>query len=474
VSITSFHNDEFILLSGAGGQGTGGSVGGASGLLEKVSLRAASSDGFQIGSGDSGTGSTRGASGSVFSVTAQLGTVRGNGDAIISTGDGGVIGSLFGINVSISSGQVDDLLIVAGAGTVEGGNVTNVRVDLGRELRVDNFRIMGGDGFDSAEFGGDGGGVNRVTVNATGQIRVGSISGGNEGDSGAAFTGGTAGWVTDVKFTNNGSITGFLAIEGGAGGESEAGGGHGGGVDRLSIGKNGFGKFRVAGGHASSGATLADLTAASGGSVTNVNFKDRVGGTLVVLAGNGGDGEIGGAAGEIRGIKLTAPLADVFIGSETTGQGGESLAGTGGAGANISGVTGKVGFLAAIAGDGGDGLSGGAGGSVQGFKLTASIAVQQIRAGSGGTAEVGGVAGVGGSIADINVRGDIGNFEQPFGIDLDEMGGLIAGMGGGGGAANGSVTNVQATRIAAIFAANSQTTASNLTLQNAVTSIVNV
>ncbi|HEX8296025.1 MAG TPA: hypothetical protein VF593_06975, partial [Chthoniobacteraceae bacterium] len=65
--------------------------------------------------------------------------------------------------------------------------------------------------------------------------------------------------------------------------------------------------------------------------------------------------------------------------------------------------------------------------------------------------------------------------ERPSGLALDAMGGLIAGLGGSGAVtgANGSITDVSAGRIAAIFAAGA-TLAGPLDGTNAVFALANI
>jgi hypothetical protein len=95
--------------------------------------------------------------------------------------------------------------------------------------------------------------------------------------------------------------------------------------------------------------------------------------------------------------------------------------------------------------------------------------VRWILAGNGGA-----LGGNGGSISNVHVAGDIGDFSSSFnqvkpGFDTG-MGGLIAGQAGTGGTAiNGSISFVTATRIAAILAG--RPAANNITSANAVRSL---
>ena len=125
--------------------------------------------------------------------------------------------------------------------------------------------------------------------------------------------------------------------------------------------------------------------------------------------------------------------------------------------------------------------NGGAGGDVQTITVTVGRFAQILRAGAGGNGSA--LGGAGGSVKDSTIIGDIGNLAKgpnllgsQFGIDATQMGGLFAGTGGTGTIAGsaGSILNITATRIAAILAVNSNTTASNLAATNAVTAITNV
>jgi hypothetical protein len=136
----------------------------------------------------------------------------------------------------------------------------------------------------------------------------------------------------------------------------------------------------------------------------------------------------------------------------------------GGGGPMISKISGSVGIGTMQAGYGGYATAGtgGAGGSINMVNLAASKFVQSVTAGNGGLGSgSANTEGAGGSISNVTVAGDIGNFTANFGTNnpgsLSQMGGLVAGQGGGVGTAgfvnnNGGVTNVTATRIASIVA----------------------
>jgi hypothetical protein len=97
---------------------------------------------------------------------------------------------------------------------------------------------------------------------------------------------------------------------------------------------------------------------------------------------------------------------------------------------------------------------------------------QQIRGGAGGNSTTA-TGGTGGNVTGVKIKGDIGNFFVPFGIENYAMGGLFAGSGGDGATDGpaGSIMTVSAKRIAAIIAVNDDTDPDNLSAVNAVTKI---
>jgi hypothetical protein len=217
----------------------------------------------------------------------------------------------------------------------------------------------------------------------------------------------------------------------------------------------------------------------AGGAVTTLKLTDKHSfGHYRVTSGDGGTpvtGSTGGAAGLVTGVTLAGPSATFEIGG---GDGGDG-ASIGGAGGSVDLVTGKAGILRVVGGDGGTitgAATGGAGGNVLHINATVSRFAQALIGGAGGNAPGTGTGGAGGSVTDSHIGGAIGNFAKPFGIDIDEMGGLFAGTGGTGGiqGAAGNVTGVTAAHIAAILAVNGATTSSNLTATNAVTMLKNV
>ena len=219
-----------------------------------------------------------------------------------------------------------------------------------------------------------------------------------------------------------------------------------------------------------------------------MTITDKVGGgnDYEIRPGRGGNGSTnGGNGGTVDGITLAAPLADIHIG-DGSGSGGPAFAAgaIGGNAGAIKNVSGKAGYLTIRSGSGGDstasGGQGGDGGAIDAINVAVTVMAQQIASGSGGEggAAGGGTGGTGGPITAVKITGagDIGNFAKLFGTDLDEMGGLFAGLAGPGQTAGlaGSIDGVTAKRIAAILAADETTAANALTALNAVHALANI
>jgi hypothetical protein len=157
---------------------------------------------------------------------------------------------------------------------------------------------------------------------------------------------------------------------------------------------------------------------------------------------------------------LDGPTSDFSIGSSTPAGTGGTF---GGAGGNIGSVKGSVGTLELRASNGGAGAYGGIGGNVLNVNIDAvGSFVRSIEAGDGGT---GTIAGAGGGVSTVTVAGNIGDYSVPFGFTPTGMGGLSAGIRGGGAgkAQNGSVTNINADNIAAIVAGGGYQDADDVT-----------
>ncbi len=482
---------DLVLTAGAGGTGdlAGASHGGnVSGLSVKAGaagvLGVAAGNGASSGTGGSLTGSTF----VVGSVTEQV---------LLQAGSGAQGGDVADVRLSVNSGTLVGLGILGGdttMGATEGtaaGAIRGVTLSIGSTAIVNEVRIAGGNGGTGGTFGIAGGAVEKLKIQNAGSVDVFGILGGTGGGSPTA-TAAAGGSVSGVVFSQSGAVGSLLQIQGGTGGSSPGGsGGSGGDVSNIAIRNTGTidreGRVEIAGGAGGFGSGSTD-----GGEVREILIADKRGtGQFLVLGGNaGGLGVIGGGGsstgGDITGVKLAAPLATVQIGSDTAGRG--TSGGTDASGGSISGISGKAGYLTIIAGAGGSlsitpGVAGD-GGDVTNVNVAVTHFVQQIRSGNGGNGSPIsiGSGGSAGDIRDIKVRGDIGNFSAEFGVQPGAMGGLIAGKGGTGfgiglpvaPAPSGDIEGVRATRIAAIYAGDNMTVASQLTMTNAVNSIAKI
>jgi hypothetical protein len=246
--------------------------------------------------------------------------------------------------------------------------------------------------------------------------------------------------------------TGVLASDGryfaGDGGAGLFGsGGTGGDVlgNKVETGRT----FR--GGDGGSGAQGGSAGSVVGGG--GLIGPDNYSGVVSVSGGNGGFG-IGnaGKGGSVTQFaNLFPPLTAGQGGwlSYTGGQGGESLAGMGGAGGSILGAspnpaTNKlVGVIELLAGQGGSGLSGGAGGSIVNFRnaagLTDPLPIFSAIAGHGGDG-VTGAGGAGGSIQNFSAsaNGVAVNLLVETGVLLTgRFNRILAGNGGSSFGADG-------------------------------------
>lgn len=333
---------------------------------------------------------------------------------------------------------------------------------------------------------GNGGALTVSVLKNRGELGTATIHGGAGGAADGAGSGGRGGEVNGFLFKNNGSVGSSFLIEGGAGGANTDTGasGAGGTVRSITVNNSGtlgadvrLGVFGGDGGEAGTG------RGGFGGDARDISLKDRTGtGELAVFGGDGGGGVVGGDGGNIVGVTLSGVLSDFSIGGNNGGRGGDGVT-AGGEGGAIRNVTGTAGLLTVISGRGGSasGGSGGGGGRISAVDVAVTYYAQQIRSGSGGDAGDSaagddGSGGDGGAISDVRIRGDIGNFTQPFGVNEPRMGGLITGLGGEGttAGATGTINGVKAARIAAIFAGDSSTAANALTTANAVRAISNV
>jgi hypothetical protein len=379
-----------------------------------------------------------------------------------------------------------------------GGSVSDVAIAL---LGKAGAVVVAGDG------GSQGGSVTDVRIHnfgAKGEINV----------VGGDAAGGLGGDVSSVHYTNYVSHNGGLNVRGGRG--DQGGSVHG--VESVNLAPF-MDELHVEGGDGSAtvGGNITDVISITRGALfSTIIFAGhgvQAGGavsdiSLTHLAGRGEEsvGILPGGAfvdadklpvnsstsvGSVSDIHVYAPLADVEIGQGSSATfdsnlhvvyrldpvAGNSTTGVapGGDGSDIQRITGTVGTLVLVAPSGGSsaGGAGGKGGSVSDVQMTVLKRAEMVAAGDGGN---GLQPGLGGSLTSIDIQGDIGDFKKPFSgfvnSILGGMGGLIAGQGGAGQngpGLNGSITDVSATRIAAIFAG--RTAPAQFSAANAVQTI---
>lgn len=425
------------------------------------------------------------------SVSITAGNGGDAGTASGASGNGGIGGALSAVTVSSHADITDKLFILGGFGGEAGadrgiggagGGVTNVTA---RVNTVDNnVLIEAGSAAASHDANAAAGGnLSAVTFENSGLVNGSLVLaqglGGVVTDTGNAGSGGSISHVTINNIGGFGNIAvGQNVLRANAG---SGNGGNGGATSFITF--NSFAHyseidiFGTVGTPAGNAATNAN--GSNTGSIDNVMINDfSDGGDVFIATSSGQKGRgagKGGNSGSISNVSLNGPNTNFVI---QTGNGGDSPLGQGGNAGSVSNVHGVVSSLRLGAADGGSAIGatgkGGAGGSVNGVNITGvGRFVRWIFAGNGGNGGL--LGGNGGSIANVNVAGDIGDFSSPFSpivtvFNDDGMGGLIAGQAGTGGTAlNGSISQVTATRIAAIYAGRPRP--DSITAANAVRSL---
>jgi hypothetical protein len=375
-------NSLIDLVGGAGGNGLATAAGGAGGAVTDVHVdytllngvytpnSSYLPDNITIQGGNGGTGGIAGAGGSLtnINILAQtphdaltpgvpefqlLGGVGGSSTLGGKGGAGGSITTLDFVNYALpdidpTTGHAIDTvatsptltiaLIQAGAGgsvNVKGAGGAGGSVN-GLTLEGYNFSVIAGAGGNGVSGGGAGGAVSTVTVLGS----AGSLPGDN-------------------------FHTESLYVATGAGGNGSLGkGGAGGALKTLTVQNADFGTSSFNGTNftgttgfeivAGSGGTAGKGAGGAGGSITGVQVTEvdfatdtypaGLGGTVSIVAGNGGNAPVSGGIGGAGGSITTA----VFVGEKvdssivTAGSGGSggtsSFAGRGGAGGSITGA----------------------------------------------------------------------------------------------------------------------------------------
>lgn len=479
--VTNSGKNDFVgFYAGSGGNAgeNGNGKGGNGGTVMNATYEALGGEyGPYAYAGDGGNGQGTGKGGrggSLLNVRLDIGDIKFSsysesgegGDA--ETGAGGAAGLVKSFRINVGQATEGGLFVQSGNGgesTGTGGNagaITNVSLQATGSLGAETGIVTGRGG--NGATGGKAGGIKAASIETTGSTQAVHITTG-PGGNGTTGNGGDAGSIANSRITNSsGSVTDLRMTTGNGGVSTVGNGGDAGSLTNSQI--------EVAGGTAATAAVFGGRggNGTDGGRGANIiNFKitsvAALTGRAEIDAGSGGngsgDGGRGGDSGSISKIAVSLPDSILFVNPEIV-SGGASGTGAGSKGGNggaVSGLTGRVGTLILSAADGGIGvLTGGKGGAVKNINLTqVDDFVRLIRAGDGGD---GLTPGAGGSLSNIKVAGDIGDFASNFGIDTNEnlgMGGLIAGQAGATGGTvdvtkNGSISNITATRIAAILA----------------------
>lgn len=331
---------------------------------------------------------------------------------LLSSGGGGsIVGGEFGL----------------GGAAGDGGDLRNITIRgfASQLVSLDLFAGAGGLGTLESARGGDGGNVQNVRL-------INALSGGNLS---VQILGGDAGSGTDARGGEGGDVMGVKIEDSG-------------GVGAIQL-RGGIGLSKAA------------------GDVGRV-FFGSIAAHPTILAATGGAGENNARGGNVHDVELDGLGAEARLAGGLGGS-GESPA----RGGSVVRVKGAIGVFSAMGGDGGragDGADAGAdGGDVREIDLTRMDRFARLLA--GGDGGIGPQPGRGGSVESIRVAGDIGDFSMPF--DTTESGGGMGGIAAGrtpqSDAANGSVKDITANRIAAIVAGRVE--ASGVSAQSAVVSI---
>jgi len=503
---------ELVFAAGSGGLGHGGNggIGGNIKNMDVLNLAGGMSVGAGNGGNTDGTSGNGGKGGSIsififameaagyLEVDETLESIEqafvvefmaGNGGFALagSGGNGGIGGSISGLTLTLDPSDISltstidstvHVSLVAGLGGGgdrkggSGGGVSDIKSTTIYDQILSNegeenggvlllnpviFEIVAGNGGDGGTSkGGTGGGVNKATLLGVSHIDINALSqpdaaltitSGNGGNGGTA--GGAAGKIANI-IARNSQATGefnvattmlsganLFAGKGGNGTTKTAGAG--GGISTFEIAVQSlfnYGGSLVA--VAGNGGDSASGDGGAGGSITKgfggaVDFNAATGQALVFVGGDGGNGAAGGSGGIINDLRVNAsPINEAIACQVFAGDGGNASA---------------------------TGENGGKGGDIIKVRQSKDLnsAINVLSAGSGGDSSSGS-GGKGGSVKDVNVLGFIGkpsDGSNPLGVfDGAFAQGIFAGLGGAGAASgkNGSVMDVIARQISAIGA----------------------
>ena len=497
--------DYVEIASGTGGNGKTGGLGGA---LTNVKVRVDVSDKvgvfdeISVRSGDGGRGidlfgGAAGAGGAISKLDVRnqhLSTF--DPDIFVKSGDGGV-NDAPSVAKGGTGGSLTDLTLLGFNAVVQAGDGSDGKVGgLGGSLSLvrivqDDTIIthtlvfeagMGGDGGNGN--GGNGGQLKDVKVlNSDLSLFTVNANGGGDGGVATKGKGGLGGSVTDLNVTDDDTgfaIAGNFILRGGQGGDGTKGGGKGGDLTKanffsLDLGvdaRAGDGGMAVTEGNGGAGGLLngVNFTAdgllngvpvnglafagvggdgagkGSGGAGGDLKFVNiNVDGNIEMVAGDGGEGTLIGAAGKGGAIVTSGAFAEAGSGLLQAGNagmvGGKAANGgsiLGGTANNLTALRSET-ALTILAGDG---SNGGYGGDIKGIsfgstaKFLSPTPSDEVLIQAGDGSAVGKTAGKGGSISQVN-----GNPSSGAGKFTKILAGDVLGVASKS-ANGGSVSNV--------------------------------
>ncbi len=433
-----------VFQAGQGGVGgtnggNGGAISGVSAVYDPAGGLITSSVFLRAGNGGRGISGTGGAGGSIgkFSVESGVLFTGGAGGTGVNGGNGGSVTGTE--SLSLATSRNSDFLAFGGAGGRglvnggAGGQVKDLVFTLFNVFDIDfaqSLQLYGGEGgVGLAGTGGAGGSVSGTSVaSGSPELRCDMVL--RAGNGGHGKTGGNGGDV--ISFQNNGagaSLNSVSVVAGNGGQGTRGNGGKGGRITAVVASSAGDGAIN--------GFDPADPS----------SFFNSVRADLKnshAVAGNGGDsiGGVGGAGGFLETFSMTTSRRSLVA---AAGRGGDGLKG-GGTGGDVRDSVLDSGSLEGsklliVAGEGGNAFGsrptitdplafgvalgaktdavGGNGGNISKIKqATVSVAVDLI-AGNGGDTPSSGASGsltstvgVGGSISDVEIAGDIGRVDS--------------------------------------------------------------
>ena len=449
------YSGEVQLNAGHGGNGF--SDGGAGGSITGTSVRYVPTAGTRhtqaalyAGDGGFGVGGVGGAGGNLADNSIESGIffaagnggrgrIGGNGGQIVGNGQAGVYDTRE-LYQSLFAGKGGNGVLAGGAG----GDIRDFHGDFGLTV-VDTVAgaliyVPGGGGNAISGPGGKGGSITNSSPMSDTSLLGGDIFM-QGGKGGSGLSGGDGGGISQFFYkpsvADNAAV---LSVVAGNGGKGVSGnGGHGGDLTTINIPSKGtpnqldspfthpptplddpflvlptrptpftYNRFLAGNGGDSSGAT-----GGSGGSVAQIETLNSDG-PFFIGAGKGGKGlGLGGAGGSITATNLSVGGASLAKALLVAGAGGDATAFI--ANPNDSSVK----FQAEKAFGGLIGV-GGQGGSIDGFVQNGAIEARvDLIGGDGGStlnygtaADSGVPVGIGGSVKNISIAGNIGNIDR--------------------------------------------------------------